>query len=273
MSFLKKLNVDAVKDAFATGVKAAQKNLSNMDVGEMAQTAKEVATSTVKNARENISSIDAHDVVEGAKKVASSGASAVGKAVEGLTQKSPEEKEEEAPVKGLITLLWCMAYVDGVISEEERDSLKVLSISIDATYESYGDELEDAFSHKLVENGKEFGHVNAVKIEAKEIIESLELTPTDVKLLCWNLLALANSDGLEDSELDLIRYIGEQTGLEASIVEELRNYNDAIVETAKARDQLRQSNRSYGEIEPLMNELAKREQALIEAAQALISDR
>ena len=273
MSFLKKLNVDSIREGLVGGLKSAQESISNIDVDEVVKNASDAATSGVKAIQETISNIDVNEAVKGAKDAASSGINAVGKAVESITQKAPDNEEiDEASSRKTVELLWCMAFADEVVTDAERETLNELSGNIDSNYETYQAEIEDQFTLKLAENAREFGHLAAVKIEARDIIKSLELTPTEAKLLCWNLLALASSDGLEDNELDLIRFIGEQSGLEASVVDELRNYSDAIVETANAREQLKQSSRSYSEIEPLVNELASREQTLIEAAQSLIAD-
>ena len=274
MSFLKSLNVGAIKETLATGVKTAQENLSSIDVKEVVHSTKDAVAAGVKDAQETITNIDVNEVAQSAKAAAANGANAISKTVKGITQKAPEDEEQEdLSLRKLIELLWCMAFADEVITEAERETLNELSSNIDANFEAYQAEIEEEFTQKLLVNSKEFGHITAVKIEVKGIIESLELTPQEAKLLCWNMLALASSDGLDDTELDLIRFIGEQSGLATSIIEELRNYCDAIAETASAREQLKQSARSYSEIEPLVNDLTKREQTLIEAAQALIADR
>ena len=274
MSFLKNLDVGSIGQTLADGVKAAQEGISSIDVGEIVKNASDAAATGVKAVQEGVSNIDIGEAVEGAKEAAASGANAVGKTVESITQKAPDNEEEgDSSSRKMVELLWCMAFADEVITDEERETLNELSSAFDADFESYQAGIEHEFGSALAENSKEFGHATAVKLEAKRIIESLEPTFTEAKLLCWNLLALASSDGLDDSELDLIRFIGKQMELEASIVEELRNYTDAIVETGRAREQLKRSTRSYSEIEPLIAELEKREQTLVEAAQSLITDK
>lgn len=274
MSFLKKLNANSIKESLADGVKSAQKSISNIDVTAIVKNATDAATIGAKAVQEGVSNIDVGEAIKGAKDAATSGIETVSKTVGSIAHKSPKKGEEEdTSFRKFIELLWCMAYADETITEAERETLNELSSGFDENYEAYRAEIEDEFAIRLEGNKKEFGNLAAVKIEAKSIIESLELTPAEAKLLCWNLLALASSDGLDDNELDLIRFIGKQSGLEASIVEELRNYSDTILEIARAREQLKQSTRSYSEIEPLINELANREQALIEAAQSLIADR
>lgn len=246
MAFLKGLDIDRIKESFESGLKTAQESISNIDMNE---------------------------VVQGAKNAATTGASAVGKAIGDALQKEPENSGEKPQYRELVGLLWCMAYADGAISADEKATLEELSTSIDEDYSSYSEELEQEYGLRLLEAGKEFGHRNAVKIEAQKLVESLDMSPTDAKLLCWNLFALASSDGLDESETDLIRFIGEKARVDSAIIEELRNYSDAIIEIEKSIETLRQSDRSYSEIEPIVSEYTKREQNLIAAAESLVSDK
>ena len=101
----------------------------------------------------------------------------------------------------------------------------------------------------------------------------MEPSPRDARLLCWNLLAIANSDGLDEREADFIRFVSERAGLDPVVFEEFRNYSDAIVEIERSQEQLKESDRTYSEIEPIMTEFEKRKQTIIEAAQALVTDK
>ncbi|MDO4212287.1 MAG: hypothetical protein Q4D23_11365 [Bacteroidales bacterium] len=236
------------------------------------KSAQEGIEAGVKTAQEGISNFSVDGVIQNVTDAAAAGAAMVGGAIESVIPKHEEETEENA-VKDLISLLWCLAYVDGVISDEERAILGELSRSLDENYDSYVDELEQQCALALDVTAIEFGAENAPKLEAQRIIEGMHLSPNEAKLVCWNLLAIANSDSLDAAELDFIRFVSEKFGLESSVFEELRAYNDAVGETAFTRTALKSSDRSYAEIEPLMNELEHREQVILEAAQALIGDR
>jgi len=277
--------LDKFKKTLDAGAKAAKDVASNFNAEEALQTAKEAVASKAsegkealeagaKAAQEAVSSIDVGEVAEGAKNAAMEGANAIGKAIGDAIQKTPEEIEEEASsVRDFVALLWCMAYADGEVSDAEASTLDEISRTLDEGYEIYADELKQECELAIREGGKEFGYQNAVKIEAQKLIESIKPTSMDAKLICWNLLALANSDGLDDSELDLIRFVGEKSSIDPAAFAELKNYSDAIVEVERSIEELKQSGRSYGEIEPLVAEFAHREQTILEAAQSLITDR
>ena len=247
MAFLKGLNIDSIKGTLEAGVKTAQDGLSSIRVDAVLKDAREAATA---------------------------GVATVGKAIESATRKAPEEADEQdSGTKGFVALLWCLAYSDGMVTDAERGVLDELSRAVDENYETYSFEIEQELALRLEESAREFGHGSAAKIEAQKIVEPLGLSPMESKLLCWNLFALANSDDLDESELDLIRFIGEKTGVEPAVFEEFKNYSYAIVEIEKSIEELKRSNRSYGEIEPLVNEFGKREKTIVAAAQALVADR
>jgi hypothetical protein len=129
-----------------------------------------------------------------------------------------------------------------------------------------------SLNQRLCKAAGEFGQLAACKIEAQRIVESMELSERDSRLLCWNLLALANTDGLDERETDFIRFVVRKANVDEATFEELRNYSDAIVEIEQARKALGTSDRSYSKIEPLMTEYAHREQIILGAAQALVCD-
>ena len=248
MGLFDKINIGAMKDALGSGVKAAQEGISNIKVDE---------------------------IVQGARDAAASGAAMVGDAVGNVMQggQKPEEVAEPSPQKAVLSILWYLSSVDGEITDAERGKLAEMAAELDENYASYAEELEKECKEKLAQASKDFGVQSGAKVEAQRVLEALDLTVQDARLICWDLLALAGSDGLDKVELDFIRFVSEKAGVASDVFEELRNYNDAILEIDKSMATLRASDRSYAVIEPLISEYAKREQFLIQAAQSLITDR
>ena len=244
MGFLDKLNVKAITDAVNTGVQAAKEGITNIKLDE---------------------------AIQGAMDAAAAGTAMVGEAIGSVLPKSDEDTTD-AGYKEFVSLLWCLAYVDGEISPDERAMLAEISKTLDEGYEEYAEQIEQDCIARLQEASADFGVAHAAKHEAQRIIDTMDISPTGAKLLCWNLLAIANSDGLEESELDFIRFVSAKSGLDPAVFQELKNYSDAIVEIEKARADLKSSNRLYAEVEPLDNEFAQREQVILEAAQMLVSD-
>lgn len=259
-------NLDKLKGSVEKGVKAAQKGASKLD----AEAIGKAVGGGIKVAQKGVQQIDAEKAAEDAKNLASFGASNASKLIGKLKKKSAEE--EPVTFKEFIALLWYLANIDESVSAEEEQKIAQIALSLDEQSPEYMDEIAQECAENFSESRREFGVQSAAKIEAQKLIESLNTSARDAKLLCWNLLAVANADGLDDREADFIRFVSEKAGLDPVVFEELRNYSDAIVEIESARKQLKESDRSYASIEPLVNELAEREQKIIQAAQALITD-
>lgn len=257
MVFLPGLDLEKIKDGVSSGVKMAQDGLA----------------AGVRSAQEGIANVNVDAIAEGAKSGIAFGVSAVSEVVEGLVPKENDADDEHQDYREFIAILWYLAQVDGIVSDEEKKALEQLALSVDEGYGRYAEELEAECASSLEVSAKEFGLSAGAKIEAQKIIETLQLSHVEAKLLCWNLLALANSDGMSGGEFDFIRFVSEIAGVSRSVFEELRNYSDAVVEIGSARERLRKSNRGYADVESLVVEYEKRERAVLEAAQALVEDR
>lgn len=250
-------DLNKIKEGVESGAKKAQEGLA----------------AGIKSAQEGLSSIKVDEVVEGAKGAVTSGVSAIGGVIDGIVPKEATKEEGTSSYHEFVSILWYLIHVDGSVTLEERETFNQIVSSIDDGFSAYADELEEECSAALQISAAEFGPSVASKIEAQKVIESIDFSSTDAKLMCWNLLALANADGVDKNEFDFIRFVSEKAGVSQSVFEELRNYCDAVVEIGKASERLKASNRSYSEIEPLVSEFEERERVVIEAAQALVSDR
>ena len=257
MAFLPGFDLEKIKDGVGAGVKMAQDGLA----------------AGIRSAQEGVANIDVDAIVEGARGGIASGMSTVSDVVGGIVPKEDVAGDKTQDCREFVAILWYLIQIDGSVSDEEKAAFEQLALCVDESYRSYAAELEAECASSLEMSAKEFGLSSGAKIEAQKIIEALQPSYTDAKLLCWNLLALANSDGVSEEEVDFIRFVSEKAGVARSVFEELRNYSDAAGEIGSAREQLRRSNRSYADVEPLVVEYEKRERAILEAAQALVEDR
>lgn len=245
MAIFDGINLDAIKKTAEEGIQAAQKGIQNFDVGQAVQSIADTASAGVGN---------------------------VTKAIDRVTGNAANE-EDRGSGEDLIRLLCCLAAADGQVTDAEKSKIKELAGEVDQGLAEGVDAAICECIDQIEDSSAEFGYQNAAKIEAQHILESLEMSGQEKKMLCWNLFAVSGADGLSDEELDFIRFVSEKTGVGKAVVEELGNYDSALVELGSAKQQLRSSNRSYSDVEPLVNELVIREQAILEAAQALIMDK
>lgn len=282
MAFPQLPNLDDLKRNMEGGLKAAQQQIAGIKVEEIAHNAAKAAEEGAAflggAAKAGIGAVgEAATAVGG---VVGGAAAAVGGAVEAgvhaveqaIDGSKGAQPEERSPYEGFAALLWCLAHADGEVSQMETEKLAETMRSIDPRYDSYAASVEADCRKRIQAESVEFGWKSAAKLEAKRIIGSMDTDPQGAKLLCWNLLAIAYSDGVTDSEKDFIRYSCSKAGLDDAVFEELCAYNDALVEIARLSEHLRETGCSEAQAETTAN-LANRERTIIEAAQALITDR
>lgn len=242
-----KVGLGKIKDVAGGGMKAVQSGVARIDVGARARDAKNLA---------NVATASAAELAKGIKRAPS----------------EANENDGASDYRNFFALLWCVASVDGEVSPEEKERIYEIALGMDEGYGAYAEDLERECLLRLRSNERDFGWQSGVKVEAQRALEALPLSRVEAKLVCWNLLAVATFGGLGKEEIDFVRFVGSRAGVSSSDFEELLNYAFAIVDIAKTRESLRESNRRYSEVEPLVSELAKREQAVLKAAQALVAD-
>lgn len=249
-----------VQQVVESGAKRVQDGVANVKLDELATGAFDAGKKALDEANAAVSN------------AATAGKDAFGKVLAGtglVKQDVPKPPDR----RDMVSLLWFLAHADGSVSDEEKTSISQIAPLLDEAYGSYAAELEETCAERLTNSAREFGASNAAKVEAGRTIDAMDASGLNERLLCWNMLALAGSDGIDDAELDYVRYVSERTGVDHAIFEELVNYRRAIDEIAASKEGLKSANRSYGEIEPLVSEFSARQMKLVEAAQALVSNR
>ena len=126
-----------------------------------------------KAAVDAVASIKPEEVLKGAADAAGAGVSMVGSMVGDIV--GGGQAQEPPSARPLVELLWCLALADGEVSEGERESLRGMAAALDEGYESYAEEAERQVELRVRESEREFGPVVAAKVEAKRVLERLEL--------------------------------------------------------------------------------------------------
>ncbi len=109
---------------------------------------------------------------------------------------------------------------------------------------------------------------NALNEEVFDIEEGV--TP---RLLLWNMLTLAHSDlSYVEEENRLISHVARVLNIDKSVFTEMKQLMSAISSVQTEKATLDNSSRPYSEIRPLIDEVEKRKQTIVEAATALIAD-
>lgn len=252
----KRIDLEELKKVAGEGVKAASEGLS-------------AAADSVKNAVKDI------DLAESAKQVQDAASSGLESFVDSIKNLSNADHGEEGQLDhraAFFKLLFYMAEADGVTSSEELDKIDKIAFELDPDYSSYGTDLRQTCLDQIEVDAKEFGHLNAVKMGAQNVMAGLVLSENEKKLLCWDLYAVGGTDGITDGERAFIKFVCDKIGLDEVLFSELDNYFSSLVELEHEEALMRQSDRPYKEIEPFVNELSDRRLAIVDAAQQLIMD-
>ncbi len=93
------------------------------------------------------------------------------------------------------------------------------------------------------------------------------------RLLVWNMLVIAFSNTeYSVAERKVIKHIVRVTGMEKSVFLEMEQIMKTNAAVLAELDWIQKSNRPYSEIRPIVDELERRQQAVIQCAQKLIAD-
>lgn len=179
--------------------------------------------------------------------------------------------------KSALKVFYYLMAIDGAIGEDEMDRFCEIGEELDRkNFDSYRDELaEECKSHiNSAESDDDYYDViqenadAALRHEAKE--NDKGLTP---RLLIWDLFAVAFSNNeYNASEKKLIAHIARISDVEKSILLEMEQMMQTAISVQREMTWLKQSDKPYSEIRPLIDELENRIQVISGAAKALIED-
>jgi len=179
--------------------------------------------------------------------------------------------------KNAVKLIFCMILADGEVSETELSQFDEIGQALDEAFGTYRDRLVEECRAQVAAKEKDYGYLNAVKLCAQSCAEALadpELFGAEKKKgLLWNLLATAYTGGPDASEKELLEFAAEKLGIDAVILQEMELYYQTVTELDREMAWLKESERPFKEIEPLLNEVTDRRTVIDRAINDLIADR
>jgi hypothetical protein len=95
----------------------------------------------------------------------------------------------------------------------------------------------------------------------------------DRKILLWNLVVIAYSDGeYSVDEGKIIRFVARTLGVDRAFIPEMESSIQALMAIENEEKFLKESDRRYGKIEAELNELTDRKNTIKQGIHALILD-
>lgn len=191
-------------------------------------------------------------------------------------------------IQDALRIMYCLMLADGNISEEEKGKLEEIGRTCDSYFDSYKAQLFEECDNAILPKTKRnidlalctpeereeyYDHIHDY---VGEILIGDNIHKSDgmqAKVLLWNLLAIANSEGdYSTNEKRFIRYFAMKTRIDNSVRMEMEHTFSTLIAIEREEVWLKSSDRPYRVIEERVNELQDRKNAIMQGVNALIKD-
>ena len=188
----------------------------------------------------------------------------------------PETDQKIIGYREALQVIYYLMSVDRAVSPEEVEKFVEIGKDMDPLFTYYKQELIDTCQLAVNNSVDDEDYYDNVHDLVGDILKNADAKPEKGitgKMLYWNLLAVAYSDGgYSEDEKRLIRYISKILNIGKEITLEFENTLKTLIEIDKEDEYLKQSGRSYLEVSKHVEELAQRRNAIMQGVLALIGD-
>ncbi len=178
-----------------------------------------------------------------------------------------------SPVNALKVFYYMIA-VNGKIEPEEEERFDYLGYEIDSKYEEHKEYVISVCKKQLEKIIDKDDYYDVIQDGVEEAILAFQESDNGfvpAKLVVWNLLTLAYSDGeYDEAEHKLMKYVARKVDISKDIYLEMENSYLTVKEIDREMEWIKDTDRPYRRIEKTVKELERREQAIVESARALI---
>lgn len=198
-----------------------------------------------------------------------------GKKTETLEMVTPQEAGGVSIRNALKAIYYLMASDDAIYQEEQEQYMavgKALDTSFDEDYGQITAECRGFLKQAATRNDYD-------QLIMKGVEDSLTLPFAGAsmvikpKLLIWNLMTIAGSDGHFDGrEKEIVDYAAQVLQLDHTSYLELESSFLTLMDLEKEVQWLKNSDKPYMTIETMTNEIADRKNVIFEHVQLLIAD-
>ena len=189
--------------------------------------------------------------------------------------KKNEEVHGFITVDGAIKLMYMVMAADGDIAGEELSQIQEIGGELDAAFAEHGTETMTECTALVKKLDAENYREDLNDLVRDVIQESLNVpgATVPIKLLLWDLLAVAQSDNhYREEEAKLIRYIAKHLEVDKSIIPEMESASRAMIAIENEITWLKTTDRPFGTVEPVMDELIERKTTIMQGIRDLIND-
>ena len=196
--------------------------------------------------------------------------------------KLEEEKKDDDVLKverisslNAVKVIWFLMAADGQIYQNEEEKFNSVGRELCATFDEKREELV-ADCQKCPDQADDPDEYLDVlqdgvlrALLTSKVTEDTFITP---KLLLWNMLVLAYSDGeYGEAERKLIRFTARKLDIDKSVLLEMDNSIQTITEIDNEMKWIKTTDRPYLTIEAMVNELNDRKTVVFDSVKELIA--
>jgi uncharacterized tellurite resistance protein B-like protein len=189
------------------------------------------------------------------------------------------KKKEDAPLtaaEGTLKILYYLMAVDGKIETGEEEKFNFIGVNTDPEFEAHKQKLLRECQTRMKSLRESGDSYRGICESICEIIGTLQDSKEETlhgKLLIWNMLATSYSDGdCAPIEKKLIHYVSNAVRVEKTVLLEMESTMQTMMALDKEEQWLKSSQRAFTTVNPELDELTVRRQAIMDGVHALIAD-
>ena len=178
--------------------------------------------------------------------------------------------------KSVLSVFYYLIAIDGEISKDELEKFDEIGKEIDLdNYFSYKESLIEECSNKIrgIKDIDDYYDILIENVDRALYDNSAEDKNIPSRLLIWNMLVIAFSNGeYAGIERKLIRHTVRVVNVEENVFLQMEQLVKTSVSVEKELEWIKQTDRSYSEVVPVVAELEKRLTNISIFARQLIDD-
>ena len=177
--------------------------------------------------------------------------------------------------RNALKIIYYLIAADGHFAAEEEEKFDLLGKEITPDYPNIKDRIISESQSQLdkVIDPEDFYDVLQDGVE-DALLSSVRTEDTFItpKLLVWDLLTMAYSDGVYDEkERKLIKYIVRKLDIDKAVFLEMESTIQTLLDLEKEQQWIKTTDRPYLTIEGMVNEIEDRKHVIFDSAKDLIT--
>lgn len=179
-------------------------------------------------------------------------------------------------LKGIMSVFYYLMAIDKSVSSDELEKFCEIGNELDSEmFFKYKDSLieECEKNIKKASETDEYCDIIFECVDNELLNNEVDKKGIPSRLLIWNMLVIAFSNNeYAQSERRLIKHVSRVTKVEESVFLEMEELLKTSVSVMKESNWIKKSNLTYSEVAPVVEELEKRMNVILNSAKQLIAD-